>query len=153
MEYEHSVILFDLASFHQQIVGFSPAFDDLGPCEEKMSKPDNTYVKDWLEVSAEDDGSPSHHDSLILHEAGLATSLYQACSQQLSRLAAVWPASSQSTQDRLRRARLARLRSKVILFGDSFDQGKLEACLNGHDILHTNVIALLYDIGNVLQRG
>ncbi len=110
-------------------------------------------IHDWLEVSRESRES-DHEDESPLHQGpGLATALYSLCSQQLSRLAAIWPFTRRSALDRRRSARLADIRAKLAAFADSFEDGRLESCLNVDDELRTSILTLLHDVGNVLQRG
>lgn len=113
----------------------------------------NVSIHDWLEVSRESRKVDQDDESPPSHGPGLATSLYSLCSQQLSRLAANWPSSRRLASDRRRSARLADIRARFAAFGDSFEHGKLESCLNVDDELRTNILTLLHDIGNVLQRG
>jgi hypothetical protein len=121
-----------------------------------MGKGDDLHtnaIDEWLDVSHDDGSGSMVGESPLLQEPGLATALYNLSSRQLSRLAAVWPASRMSPADKRRKARLSSLRSRFAVFGDSFEHGKLESCLNADDELRTSIITLLHDVGNVLLSG
>lgn len=48
---------------------------------------------------------------------------------------------------------MAHTQAKFCLFGDSFERGKLESCLNTDDELRESVLTLLYEIGKILTQS
>ena len=80
--------------------------------------------------------------------AGLATSLYRLCCDQLS---IIWK-NLRYSNNRVR-ILIQDIKCKLSTFGPSFENGKLESCLNADMDLQHNIILLLHEIGKILAYG
>ncbi|KAI1624430.1 hypothetical protein EDD37DRAFT_411477 [Exophiala viscosa] len=109
----------------------------------------DTYLAQWLETDLSNRASVAcEHDSdtsEITHESGIVTALYRSCRTQLSRLSAVLASSSQRC-----RILLTESRSKLVIFGGSLENGRLESCLNVNDEVKDDILLILYEIGTIL---
>ncbi|KAK5023271.1 hypothetical protein LTS07_009494 [Exophiala sideris] len=83
----------------------------------------------------------NHHT----YESEIVTSLYQACWVQLSRLSNALASPNPRCQ-----WLVTDIQSKLIIFGGSFDGGKLEFCLGADNELRHDVLLVLCEIGTIL---
>ncbi|EXJ86597.1 hypothetical protein A1O3_03550 [Capronia epimyces CBS 606.96] len=116
---------------------------------------EESLLNRWLEQSSEAGQTLDRAEDNFLQslspESGYATSLYQVCMRQLSKLCKV---QSEKLSPRTRwKPRVQELQLKLYLFGDSFEHGKLESCLNADEELRGSVVGLLLDIGRILTQG
>ena len=86
-------------------------------------------------------------------QSGFATSLYTLCLGRLSQLTNTWVEHRSSRARSRAETRLKEVQRRLYLFGDSFEAGKLESCLNADDELCSATLGLLADIGKILAHG
>jgi len=118
----------------------------------RSEKAVDVHWAQWLELDLSDKASDaSEHDlghSETTHESGIVTALYRSCQTQLSRLSTVLASPSRRC-----RTILADIRSKLVIFGGSLDNGGLESCLNADDEVKDDILLILYEIGKILAFG
>ncbi|KIV87198.1 hypothetical protein PV11_02760 [Exophiala sideris] len=106
-------------------------------------------VAKWLETKPNSETfDASEHEldhSETAHDSGIVTALYQSCQAQLSRLSAILASPS-----RRRRLFVTDIRTKLVIFGGSLEDGKLESFLNADDELKDDILLILYEIGTIL---
>lgn len=111
-----------------------------------MANLDKTRLYQWLDASSHDNDCSGFD---LSPESGFTASLYQVCLLQLSRLVDSL-ASSPKTRSKLS---LNEIRGKLVVFGDGFEDGKLDSCINSDSELRGIVLGILYDIGKALTQG
>jgi hypothetical protein len=111
-----------------------------------MANPAGTHLEQWLRSTSCDD-SFSHHD--LAPDSGFAAALYQVCLLQLSRLVD----SLASLPKPGHKRSFKEVRWRLVVFGDGFEDGKLESCINFDNELRDIVLGILYDIGKILIQG
>ena len=109
-------------------------------------------LRGWLD---EHPGTPTQSGGEVLrdheeHQSGLVTSLYTLSVEQLSTWVAGY--SNDLACEKRHRRTLSRIHGKLLLFGDSFEHGRLESCLNIDDELRQTVLSLLHGIGRILSE-
>lgn len=116
--------------------------------------PPATSIEGWLQQQgiAEAGGSDTAGNEIedTSSEVGLISMLYYACADRMSQLVRN---IDKNLQVRRRvRKEAKEVEAKFRLFGRSFDQGKLESCLDDDEIFET-VLRLLLAIANILNSG
>lgn len=118
------------------------------------SSSETSLLQIWLQEhqsEAQDDQAGTSEVRTSEHEAGFVTSLYLICAQQLSRLSRMLV--EEAVLKGQRRRCMKHLQGQFQLFGDSFEHGKLESCLNTDDDIRQSVLSLLFEIGKFLSEG
>lgn len=117
-----------------------------------------TSIQQWIQQQHSLDGDSDWAPENSLNhssEVGLTTALYHPSERQLSKLVnAIQHGTKQQDRVSERNHRLSRqLAGKFLLFGDVFEQGKLESCLNDDDEIFKCLLHFLLAIATILNSG
>ncbi|KAI9810424.1 MAG: hypothetical protein M1832_001351, partial [Thelocarpon impressellum] len=109
---------------------------------------DALALKQWI---AEGGSSVSASADVTNHAVGFAETLYQACLELFAQLWREILATPRWPADRPKDV-LKQSLGRLYLWGEGFEQGRLDKCLEHSDDLRDDVLDLLTEIGTALAN-
>jgi hypothetical protein len=104
-------------------------------------------VNDWVEDQQQSSVSENLRES---PNVGFVSHLFQACLHAFMELSKY---CRNVGRDRAQQIRIRNELANLVLWGDVYEEGKLDSCLKKSQELHDSVVEALHGIGRTLNKG